>query len=66
MDPLNVLCKLCSHPFKDHSCSEDLRMWWCNGDLGSCVCDNYYPKEASGKDGDEIQVPYDSESYKWN
>lgn len=64
MEPLDLPCFLCGHKFRDHNQTENLRLWWC--DIGDCPCDSFVPSKATGKDGDEIQVSYDSESYRWN
>jgi hypothetical protein len=61
---VNTLCRLCGHPFKMHECGFDQVVWWCKD--GNCSCDEFVPSVGSGKDGDEIEVQYDSESYKWN
>ena len=64
VNALDVLCYLCGHAFRFHNTTENLKLWWC--DVGNCGCDDFIPTKATGKDGDEIQVPYDSDSFRWN
>ena len=66
MEKLN-LCATCNHDLEWHQ--ETSYGWLCdelqdNGEY--CACDAFIPKRASGRDGDEIEVPYDNESYRWN
>jgi hypothetical protein len=68
MDEMNFLCKNCGHTFEWHEQSIH-ELWFCDhmDDLGNfCDCNNFVIKRATGKDGDEIEVQYDSETYKWN
>jgi hypothetical protein len=64
-----LTCKNCGHSFKDHEQST-YDIWYCDaqdGEFGElCNCNYFESKRAAGTDGDEIEVPYDSESYRWN
>jgi hypothetical protein len=68
MENIGPFCKNCNHDFKWHEQSFD-DIWFCDfenefGDL--CNCAYFASKRAAGTDGDEIEVQYDSESYRWN
>lgn len=68
MEDLGPFCKNCSHGFKIHEQSV-LGLWFCDwqDEFGVyCTCNNFESKRAAGTDGDEIEVPYDDQSYKWN
>jgi hypothetical protein len=64
MDEMNFPCKNCGHAFKWHQQST-FELWYCDYD-DNCICNYFARKVASGDDGDEIEVQYDSESYRWN
>jgi len=64
MDELEFLCK-CGHSFRLHQQST-FDLWYCDGDEETCECNYFERKRASGRDGDEIEVQYDSDSYRWN
>lgn len=64
MDELNFLCRNCGHAFKLHQIAT-FGLWYCDFE-DRCPCNNFERKQASGRDGDEIEVQYDSESYRWN
>lgn len=68
MDEMNIICKNCGHSFSLHEQSTH-EIWFCDyeGSNGNfCICNEFVVRQATGDDGDEIQVSYDSESYKWN
>jgi hypothetical protein len=68
MEELGPFCNNCGHDFKWHQQST-YGAWFCDfeNELGEyCNCNYFEPKRAAGTDGDEIEVPYDSESYRWN
>ena len=68
MEKLGPFCKHCSHNFKLHQ-QNSLNLWFCDGEdeFGEyCTCNYFEPKSALSTDGNEIELPYDSESYRWN
>lgn len=68
MDELTPICKNCGHSFKFHESSTN-NIWFCDFEdsMGNfCICNEFVAKRATGDDGDEIEVPYTSESYRWN
>jgi len=69
MDELTPICRNCGHSFKLHEQST-YEIWFCDFEDSSssnfCICNEFVVKRTIGDDGDEIQVPYDNESYKWN
>ena len=63
-----LMCKNCNHEFKLHQQST-YEVWFCDfedryGEF--CNCNYFESDRATGADGDEIEVPYDDQSYKWN
>jgi len=64
MDELNFLCRNCDHALKWHQ-QATFGLWYCDFE-DICECNYFERKQASGMDGDEIEVQYDSESYRWN
>ena len=68
MDEMSFLCNNCGHSFRDHQQSA-FDLWYCDFEDesgGYCNCNYFERKRASGRDGDEIEVQYDSDSYRWN
>jgi hypothetical protein len=69
MEELGPWCKNCSHSFKVHEQSV-LGLWFCDAqddEFGEyCNCNYFEYKQGDGTDGNEFEVPYDSESYRWN
>ena len=68
MDELNFPCKNCGHPFFMHELAT-FDLWYCDAvdEFGIfCNCNYFERKYASGHAGDEIEVDYDNESYRWN
>jgi len=69
MDEMNFPCKNCGHAFKWHQMAT-FELWYCDEvDLESgtyCTCNYFERKQASGADGDEIEVQFDNDSYRWN
>ena len=64
MDEMSFPCKNCGHAFKLHQ-QATFGLWYCDFE-DRCECNYFERKQATGKDGDEIEVQYDSESYRWN
>ncbi len=64
MDELDFLCKNCEHSFRLHQ-QATFEFWYCDYD-NSCQCNYFERKRATGTDGDEIEVQYDSDSHRWN
>ena len=64
MSELDFPCKNCGHAFSWHEQST-FELWYCDFE-GSCQCNYFERKQAAGTDGDEIEVQYDSEAYRWN
>ena len=60
----SIICKLCHHEFRYHQQTEDLKIWWCEAE-SDCPCDEFFPIQRGTID-DEIIVPYDSDSFRWN
>lgn len=68
MAELTPICKNCGHSFALHEQSTHA-IWFCDfEDSGGnyCICNEFVVKRATGDDGDEIQLPFDSNSYRWN
>jgi primosomal protein N' len=69
MEDLGPWCKNCSHSFRVHQQST-YQVWFCDAvdnEFGECCdCNSFEQKRAAGTDGDEIEVPYDNQSYRWN
>lgn len=68
MGELIPICKNCGHSFRLHEQSTH-EIWFCDfEDSGGnfCICNEFVVRKATGDDGDEIEVQYDSESYRWN
>ena len=64
MDEMSFLCRNCGHTFKVHQ-QATFGLWYCDFE-DRCTCNNFERKYATGTDGDEIEVQYDSDSYRWN
>jgi len=64
MDEMTFICKNCGHSFLFHQ-QATFELWYFDfDDSGEC---NYFERKyASGTDGDEIEVQYDNDSYRWN
>ena len=63
-----LICQNCGHSFKVHEQST-IGLWFCDGvdeDGIFCSCNEFVQRRATGKDGDEIIVPYDDQSYRYN
>lgn len=68
MDEMSFPCKNCDHAFKYHQQST-FELWYCDfGDDvdGYCTCNYFERKQAIGTSEDEIEVQYNSDSYRWN
>jgi hypothetical protein len=67
VEEVGPFCSNCNHSFEVHEQSVD-GLWYCDfeDEFGEyCDCTEFYQK-ATGMYGDEIEVPYTSDSYKWN
>jgi len=64
MDEMTFICKNCGHSFLFHQ-QATFELWYCDFD-DSCECNYFERKHASGTEGDEIEVQYDGDSYRWN
>ena len=69
MDEMSFPCKNCSHAFKFHQ-QATFELWYCDDideEAGTyCNCNYFERKQATGTPGDEIEVQYDNDSYRWN
>lgn len=65
MDELSFICRNCNHVLRFHQLTT-FGIWYCDAIDEKCSCINFERKHATGTDGDEIEVNYDSESYRWN
>jgi hypothetical protein len=68
MEEIGPFCKNCGHSFDWHEQSFD-DFWFCDfeDDFEEyCTCNHFEQKRAAGTKEDPVEVPYDSESYKWN
>lgn len=64
MSELDFPCQNCGHAFKWHQMST-FELWYCDFE-DNCQCNYFERKRAKGTAEDEIEVQYDSDSYRWN